>query len=370
MGHFKVCFIGLILAFIMICGCTSFSPASSGTDSVQGTAAEDPVSQTSVTVEKTVETPAAVETEPPVESQAYYSRASDYYLYPEAYEKHDLIYFDDFSGKFSDKNDFNAASIAELGDLNTKSMLTVVDMSDGNSVYEKADDGRKYILLSVTMAPVGESAKTFVTPPASDFLLIDGSETYEPESDICLALGAVVNDDGTIDGQYVIENIGDVYSSRTVYGTLWPSSGVTVGEQTGWLVFDVPDSFKLNKDTYLRMKVGEDEEVYWHLSYLRSDISVKKSPSTGNIEVVFKGGADAGVVRGIEIVVTKPDGTVNTGVREIEGSESEIPVGTKVSAEGSEPGGGQDHVVVYLIRMDGEKFLKYEGDLAVEASSR
>ena len=119
------------------------------------------------------------------------------------------------------------------------------------------------------------------------------------------------------------------------------------------------------------MNVGDDGEVYWHLSSLRADVSVKKSPSTGNIEATFKGGSsDAGVVRGIEIVVTKPDGTVNIGLRQLEEGESSIPVGTKVSAEGSAPGEGSDHVVVYLIRMDGEKFIKYEGDLAVEADAR
>lgn len=358
------CLLTLLLVSAIICGCTN-----------TGTAAdENSVEQADISTETITELPTqiseSVKEETAISSQISASRGSDYYIYPEAYEKYDLIYFNDASGRHSTKNDFNALSSVEIGDLTTKSLYTVVDISNGKSAIERADSGKKFLVMAVKMAPVGDTTDTFDPPVISDFLLIDGSQTYEPKTKVSAALGASTNSNGLIDGHYIIENVGDIYSGQKIYGTLYSGSGVTVGEKTGWLVFEVPDSFKLNKDTYLKMNVGDEGEAYLHLSSLRAEVSVKKSPSTGNIEATFKGGNEAGVVRGIEIVVTKPDGTVKTGLRELEDDEFSIPVGVKASSEGSAPGGGLDHVVVYLIRMDGEKFIKYEGDLAVDADAR
>ncbi|MBN1432497.1 MAG: hypothetical protein JW931_06955 [Methanomicrobiaceae archaeon] len=367
------CLTVLLLVSVAICGCStdSFMPESASPDVGDVTVPDEKPSEPVIApVETAAESSQTLTEEPVVESLFSPARSSDYYLYPEAYEKFDIIYFDKTSGRHSTKNSFNALFSAEPGDMATKNQYVVVDMGTGKSVIEKVDPGKKYMLQAVKMAPVGDTAETLDPPAISDFLLIDGSETYNPKTKVSAAMGASVNADGLIEGEYIVENVGDVYSGRTIYGTLFSGSGVRVGEQTGWLVFEVPESFKPDKDTYLKMNFGDDGEVYWHLSYLRADVSVKKSPSTGNIEAVFSGGSDAAVVRGIEIVVTEPDGTVKTALREIEGDESRIPEGTKLSAEGSAPGEGTDHVIVYLIRMDGEKFVKYESDLAVESSAQ
>lgn len=306
----------------------------------------------------------------PVPSQGSAATAGSYYMYPDAYEKYDIVYFDPSSGRSFTRYDSYTNSFIELGDLKSTRQYPVVDLKKGKSVLEKADPERKFVMLAVNMALEGDTKETFVSPSASDFSIIDGSETYEAKLNICPPMGAVIKnslaDDEELISNYALEDLGDIYVGQTVYGKLWNMS--VAGERTGWLVFDVPESFKLNKDTYLKMKVGDGGEAYWHLSYLRADVSVKKSPSTGNIEVFFKGGTDENVVGGVEIVVTKPDGSVSTELRQLGENEYSIPVGTKVSAKASEPGGGEDHVVVYLIRMDGEKFIKYEEDLSVDSS--
>jgi hypothetical protein len=391
------CITGLLFICIVAAGCTTGPVSPSGSDTGADTAgntmtddnsvgtsagstapAETPIKMNDVfSGDKTTEADtgaSADETVAAVAESALKSgvagTAADYYMYPDAYEKYDIVYFDQSSGRSFTRYDSYTNSFVQLGDLKTTRQYPVVDMKKGRTVTENADSGRKFVLLAVKMALEGDTIETFVSPAASDFSLIDGSETYEAKLNICPPMGAVIKnsqaDDEKLVGSYVLEDLGEIYVGQTIYGKLHNMS--VAGERTGWLVFDVPESFKLNKDTYLKMNVGDGGEAYWHLSYLRADVSVKKSPSTGNIEVFFKGGTDENVVGGIEIVVTKPDGTVITELREPEAGESGIPVGTKVSAKASEPGAGTDHVVVYLIRMDGEKFIKYEEDLSVDSS--
>ncbi|UUX91878.1 hypothetical protein [Methanoplanus endosymbiosus] len=389
------CITVLLLISVAISGCTTGPVSSSGGDTADNTMTDDnsagvsaestalpsetPVKMNSVfSADKSAETDAGTSAEETVAAKAESAvnsgvsavTAADYYMYPDAYEKYDIVYFDPSSGRSFTRYDSYTNSFIELGDLKTTKLYPVVDMKKGRTVTENADSGRKFVMLAVKMALEGDTIETFMSPSASDFTVIDGSETYEAKLNICPPMGAVIKnsqaEDEELVGSYVLEDLGDIYVGQTIYGKLHNMS--VAGERTGWLVFDVPESFKLNKDTYLKMKVGDSGEAYWHLSYLRADVSVKKSPSTGNIEVFFKGGTDENVVGGIEIVVTKPDGTVNTELRKIEADEYHIPVGTKVSAEASEPGAGTDHVVVYLIRMDGEKFVKYEEDLSIDSS--
>ena len=391
------CITGLLFICIVAAGCTTGPVSPSGSDTGAGTAdnsmtgesssgtsaestapAETPVKMNDLfSADKTTETDSGTSAEDTLAAKAESAvksgvagTAADYYMYPDAYEKYDIVYFDQSSGRSFTRYDSYTNSFIELGDLKTARQYPVVDMKKGRTVTENADSGRKFVMLAVKMALEGDTMETFVSPAASEFSLIDGSETYEAKLNICPPMGAIIKniqaDDEELIGSYVLEDLGDIYVGKTIYGKLHNMS--VAGERTGWLVFDVPDSFKLNKDTYLKMNVGDGGEAYWHLAYLRADVSVKKSPSTGNIEVFFKGGTDENVVGGIEIVVTKPDGTVSSELRQPEAGESSIPVGTKVSAKASEPGAGTDHVVVYLVRMDGEKFIKYEEDLSVDSS--
>lgn len=392
------CITGLLFICIVIAGCTTGPVSTSGSDTGADTAdnsmtvdnsagtsaestapAETPIKVNDVFSEDDntetdtgafAEGTLAAVAESALKSGVSAGTAADYYMYPDAYEKYDIVYFDPSSGRSFTRYDSYTNSFVKLGDLKTTRQYPVVDMNKGRTVTENADSGRKFVMLAVKMALEGDTMETFVSPAASEFSLIDGSETYDAKLNICPPMGAVIKnsraDDEELISNYVLDDLGDIYVGKTIYGKLHNMS--VAGERTGWLVFDVPESFKLNKDTYLKMNVGDSGEAYWHLAYLRADVSVKKSPSTGNIEVFFKGGTDENVVGGIEIVVTKPDGTVSTELREPGAGESGIPVGTKVSARASEPGAGTDHVVVYLIRMDGEKFIKYEEDLSVDSS--
>lgn len=350
-------FIAVIFAFCMILstGCTS-QPS----DQVNAVSTEN--SQETGTAEDYTSGAEEEQT-----AQAGSSSSSETELmYPDAYGRGERVYFNDKTNEQYSAGDSKITMSIYTESTKTSNGFYVKNMDTGEKAWIKPASGNKFVLLSVTVAPMGAYSQTYISPYTSDFMLIDGSNEYSPILEICDDPSVIIKNkesyDEPLNEEYVFNNIGEIYVGQNIYRSLNKKDGS--GSKSGWLLFEVPDSFEVTKDTYLEMDLGNDD-VHWKLFDIIASIVVSKSPTTGDITVRFDGGTEAQVIGSINVDVTLPDGTTNSDSITADGNQ--IPIGSEMTVSGSKPGEGEDHVVVYFIRSDGSKIIKYDDYLSAAA---
>lgn len=223
----------------------------------------------------------------------------------------------------------------------------------------------KYIFASITVNPITTS-QTFISPPTSDFSLVDGSQSYAAKTDICPELNVIINDkylpnslhhDEELNKRYALTDFGEIYVKRSFFGSLNRVEGS--GPKTGWLIFEVPDSFAITDNTYVVLQIGS-KDVAWKLLDVLAFVSVEKNPLDGSIIVTFDGGFEASMVRSIDVEVILPGGESHTDTMSAQSGQSSIPIGEKITIPGSKPGDGKDRVIVTMNRRDGQRVVKFD----------
>jgi hypothetical protein len=241
----------------------------------------------------------------------------------------------------------------------------VTDLRTAKKAMVNPGPNRKYILASITVNPVTTS-QTFISPPTTDFSLVDGSNTYAAKQNICPELNVIIDDkyqsnslrhDKELNERYALSDYGEIYVKRSFFGSLNKAEGS--GPKTGWLIFEVTDSFEISENSYIVLQIGSDD-VAWKLLDILAFVSVEKQPLDGSIIVTFDGGAEAQMVRSIEVEVILPGGSSNTDTMSIQSGQSSILTGTKITIPGSKPGEGKDRVIVTMNRRDGGRIVKFD----------
>ncbi len=312
------------------------------------------------------EGPEAGQTEPvplPTEETAIQSA-----LYPDALGRGEKVYYNDDTLKQYSSTNEKAKIAITVDELKHTSSYYVTDIKTAKKVWVNPASGEKFFLVGVTVSPVGFS-ETYISPKTSDFALVDGSNTYPPKLEICDEMDAVIQNsryhDEALNERYGLP-YGEVYVVQSFFGSLNKAEGS--GPVSGWLIFDVPDTFTISPDTYITLDLGTNV-VVWKLFSIMADVSVSKNPITGDIKVLFNGGPEAQVIQSIEVDVIQPGGAKNSDSIPLEPGYSTIPVGSEVTVSGSKPGEGKDHVIMSFVRKDGQTFVKYDGYLGSGASS-
>lgn len=241
----------------------------------------------------------------------------------------------------------------------------VTDLKTAKKAMVNPGPNRKYILASITVNPVTIS-QTFISPPTTDFSLVDGSNTYAAKQNICPELNVIIDDkyqpnslrhDKELNERYILSDYGEIYVKRSFFGSLNRVEGS--GPKTGWLIFEVPDSFTVTENTYVVLQIGS-EDVAWKLLDVLAFVSVEKNPLDGSIIVTFDGGFEASMVRSIDVEVILSEGDSNTDTMSAQPGQSSIPIGTKITIPGSKPGEGKDRVIVTMNRRDGQSVVKFD----------
>jgi len=131
------------------------------------------------------------------------------------------------------------------------------------------------------------------------------------------------------------------------------------GPVSGWIIFEVPDSFVISPDTYVKLSPGKNDFL-WKLHDIRADTDVYISPESGNIRIVYKGGPDQYLVSGLEATLEKTDSSVILKSVEKGEDEESLSPWAEIKIFGSGPVKGEELLTVKLIRPDGEKYTKYK----------
>ena len=336
----------IVFSFALSAGCTS-------QDSGQDKSLTD---ESRINSETITDSSSLSETYTPKET---YATSSSGLMYPGAFGRGERVYFNDASNKQYVAGESKATMSIYAESIKPSNGFYVKDMKSGEKGQIKPKSGYKYILLSITVAPTGAYSRSYISPVTSDFSLIDGQNKYFPVFEICDSPYVnIVNNyiyDQPLNEKYVFDNIGEIYVGREIFRSLNDAEGS--GSVSGWLLFEVPESFTINKDTYLKMNLG-NTDFYWKFFDIIAFIDVSKNPTTGDVSVRFDGGPEAQLIGSINLEVTLPDGTTNSD--SIAADDNQIPVRSELTVKGSKPGEGKDHVVVYFIRRDNEKIVKFD----------
>ncbi|MDD4127681.1 MAG: hypothetical protein PHV39_08350 [Methanomicrobium sp.] len=290
---------------------------------------------------------------------------SDSLLYPDAYGRGDRVYFNDATTHQYLKGESGSTMSIYVENMKPSSGLYVKNLDTGDKSWIKPESGKEFDLISVTVSPTGAYSESYNSPFTWEFTLIDGSKTYSPKLNICPEMGVnIVHDlyhnNEWINEKFTFENFGEIYVSQNLHNFLNSKAGSD--SISGWLLFEVPESFEITKDTYMKMNLGSND-IYWKFFDIMAAVTVSKNPTKGDIVVKFDGGPETQIIESINVKVILPDGTVNVASLTSDENQSQIPIGSEIIVSGSKPGEGEDHVIVYFTRMDGQKIVKYDGYL-------
>lgn len=275
------------------------------------------------------------------------------------------IFFNDARPAPTTTRDENVDVSIVVNEIKNARTYEVTDLRTAEKAIVEPSPNQKYIFASITVNPITTS-QTFISPPTSDFSLVDGSKSYAAKKDICPELNVIINDkylsnslhhDEELNKRYALTDFGEIYVKRSFFGSINSVEGS--GPKTGWLIFEVPDSFAITDNTYVVLQIGS-KDVAWKLLDVLAFVSVEKNPLDGTILVTFDGGFEASMVRSIDVEVILPGGNSNTDTMFPQSGQSNIPIGTQISIPGSKPGEGKDRVIVTMNRRDGQRVVKFD----------
>lgn len=234
----------------------------------------------------------------------------------------------------------------------------IKDLYSGYEYSVLPPQGFKFLLVSVTAAPVGKYLERHPSPMTKDFRVIDPSGEYSPRLVIIEELGAVILNstswDTMMNERFVIRNVGEIYVGESIFSSLNDVEGS--GSVTGWIIYEVPEDFLLSDDTFLELEIGNDV-IYWKLHDILVDLRVRKNSDTGRITISYNGGVEGYLIRAMEAELVRADGSVDEKSAEA-GEDEEYLEKTEIYFSGT--AGEQDLLTVKVIRLDGEEFVKHK----------
>ena len=235
--------------------------------------------------------------------------------------------------------------------------ISIKDLYSGAeyTLYPKEDS--RFLLVSVTAAPVSRYLERHPSPMTRDFSVVDPLGNYSPVLEIIGDAGVVIlNDtshDTMVNERFVIKNIGDIYVSERIFSSLNNVAGS--GSVSGWIIYVVPEEFFISEYSFLKAKIGDDE-IYWKLHDVLVDLQVRKNLDTGSISISYNGGAEGYLIRSIEAELVRADGSSDS--KKIEKADDEDCLGsTEIKFTGTP--GETDLLTVKVKRLDGEEYVKY-----------
>lgn len=279
--------------------------------------------------------------------------------YPNAISRGERYFYNYNTKSQTKERDSNSDFSIIVNDFKYKNDYYVTDLKTGNKVWVTSPSGKRFLFVSVTVGPITTNER-HTSPYASDFKLVDGSNSYSPKLNVCPEMNVVIENlqtyDESIKDRYTLPE-GQIYVKQGFFASLNEAKGS--GARSGWLIFEVPDTLTVSRDTYVTLSLGPELSV-WKLFDIMASVSVDKSPLSGDIGVTFNGGPEAQMIYTIEVEVIQPGGIRNIDSISIESGQRSIPATTKITVPGSKPGEGKDHVIVTFIRRDGERIIKYD----------
>ncbi|WFN35465.1 hypothetical protein L1S32_04980 [Methanogenium sp. S4BF] len=150
--------------------------------------------------------------------------------------------------------------------------------------------------------------------------------------------------DADLSERYALKNVGDIYVRTNLY-----KAGKEKEFYNAWVMYEVPESFN-KANAYFMADLGDSLPV-WKMHDLLVEVGVQKSSLGGKITVSYAGGPNSNVVNDVDVIVTKPDGTVIT-------EKIQPVIGESVEITGIK--GEKDHVVVVVKSYSGEGFTKFD----------
>ena len=240
----------------------------------------------------------------------------------------------------------------------TMNRMYLKDLYSGHEYEISPPEGFKFLLVSVTAAPVGAHLERHTTPATGDFIVVDPSGNITPSLNFAEGLGAVIENDVShdtmINGRFVIRGVGEIYVGKEVFSSLNAVEGS--GALTGWIIYDVPENYSVSPDTYFELELGGDK-VYWRLNDIQVDVQVMKNYDSGRITISYNGGPESYFIRAIEAELVKADGSVEEKSVEAAEDEEYLPK-TELFLSGSS--GEQDRLLVKVVSSYGEEYIKYQ----------
>jgi hypothetical protein len=245
-----------------------------------------------------------------------------------------------------------------VGRTKTMNRMHLKDLYSGHEYEISPPEEFKFLLVSVTAAPISAHLERHATPATGDFIVVDPSGNITPSLDFAEGLGAVIKNDVSqdtmINDRFVIRGVGEIYVGKEVFSSLNAVEGS--GALTGWIIYDVPVNYSVSPDTYLELELG-GEKVYWRLHDIQVDVQVRKNYDSGRITVIYNGGPESYFIRAIEAKLVKADGSASEKYIEADENEESLPK-TEFFLSGTP--GEQDLLLIKMISSDGDEFVKYQ----------
>jgi hypothetical protein len=331
-GIFPILF--LVAAVVIAMGCTS---TQSG-DQAGSEASLTPAASVGDTVSA-----------PPVTQIAYEApQYSSMLRLAEAYK------YDGSTGMHYDGDDSRNTISMYAKQTTTCHSFYVQDQKSFELCDVKSSSGKMFYLVSLTTINIGSYGTNLYTPLPSAIQLIGEDASYLPEKDICPNLGAVIrnyntgqtsyrDEDQDMQDRFPIKDIGEIYIQEELYKT-----NKDVVSETGWLVFEVPESFD-DSNAYLLVDLGKTKPA-WKLFDVQVEVTVEKNPIYSTIIATYRGGPGSGSVMDIDLEATLSDGQVVTAkLKPVIGEEAEV--------QGSS---GDDYVRVIVNLYSGKRYVLYD----------
>lgn len=267
-----------------------------------------------------------------------------------------VLYDEDEMEIHSTGDERNDISLS-VGKTRLMDRMYLKDLYSGYEYEIMPPDGFKFLLVSVTAASLADYLEKHTTPATGNFTVVDPSGNLSPRFNLDEDLGAIIKDevawDTMVNGRFVIRGVGEIYVGKDVFSSLNAAAGS--GPLKGWLIYDVPEDFKVSSDTYLELELG-GEKIYWRLHDIQVDLRVKKNYDSGRITISYNGGPESYFVHAIEAEMIKTDGSIEKKFVEADADEEYLPE-TEFFFSGTP--GEQDRLIVKVISSDGKEYVKY-----------
>lgn len=275
--------------------------------------------------------------------------------FPGALHADQRWYYDSDTGKSYDEKSSKADVCMQAEGYKELLNYQLYDTKTSEVIWVNPPSGKKYYLVSITITVVGGYGTNEYTPYPAKLSVIADGVTYQPMRVISDEWDVEIMDygpgnnnyfshDADLSERYALKNVGDIYVRTNLY-----KAGKEKEFYNAWVMYEVPESFN-KANAYFRADLGDSSPV-WKMHDLLVEVGVQKSSLGGKITVSYAGGPNSNVVNDIDVIVTKPDGTVVAEkIQPVIGESVEI-TGTK---------GEKDRVVVVVNSYSGEGFTKFD----------
>lgn len=275
--------------------------------------------------------------------------------FPDALNADQRWYYDGDTGKSYDEKSSKANLCIQAEGYKELPNYQLYDTKTSDKLWVDPAPGKKFYLVSVTITVIGGYGTNEYTPYPEKLSVVGDGVTYLPMKVISEEWDAEIkaygpedyrslSHDADLSERYALKNVGDIYVRTNLY-----KAGKEKEFYNAWVMYEVPESFN-KANAYFRADLGDSSPV-WKMHDLLVEVGVQKSSLGGKITVSYAGGPNSNVVNDVDVIVTKPDGTVLTEkIQPVIGESVEI-AGTK---------GEKDHVVVVVNSYSGEGFTKFD----------